>query len=130
MKITGVRLLLVTFAYTLAYFLGVYFGIFFALLFPTSITGSLPDLVANWLIGAPAALVLFTVFFLVSTGGKYKNWWIVISIIPAVWFYLMFDPLHIYFPIILGLIAWGLGTFAHKTLTNLAPSFMSKLGQR
>ena len=122
----GIRLLLVIVSYVLAYFLGAYLGILYTFLFPASVTGSLPDAAANWLIGVPTALVVFIFFFLTLAGGKYKYWWIGISLIPAIWFYTMFDLLHIYFPIILGLIAWGLGTMANKMLQKFHPSFMAK----
>jgi len=127
MKSVTVQLSLVVVSYVLAYFLGAYFGSIYAFLFPASVTGSLPDAAANWLIGAPTALVVFIFFFLISVGGKYKYWWMGVFLIPSIWFYVQFDLLHIYFPVLLGLIAWGLGTLANKTLKKLAPSFMARI---
>lgn len=121
------RIAAILFSYVLAYFLGSYIGALYAYVIPVSVTGSLSDAAANWLIGVPTALVIFAVFFLTSIGGRYKYVWLAVSLIPSIWFYLEFDLLHIYFPIILGLIAWGLGTIAHKTLQKFAPAFMSTI---
>lgn len=71
--------------------------------------------------------IFFATILLTVLGGRYKYWWIGISLLPAILFEIAIDPLHIYFPIILGLIAWGLGTMAHKVLQKLYPSFISKI---
>lgn len=48
--------------------------------------------------------LLFTTF-----GGAKKYWWIGFLLIPAVAFELYFDLAHIYFPVALALLGWGIG---------------------
>jgi len=72
--------------------------------------------------------IFFITMFLTVLGGRHQYWWIGIFLVPAILFELTIDPLHIFFPIILGLIAWGLGTMANKTLQKLAPPRTSKHG--
>ncbi len=50
-----------------------------------------------------------------------------IALISAFLFEVLIDPLHIYVPIILGDVAWGLGVLANKALWKIAPGLMTKL---
>ena len=129
MKLITVRIFLVVFAYALAYFLAWYLGSVYSYLFPRSLGGgSIISVTAmEWIVGYPLA-VIFTLTFLLNTLGHIKKWWwVIISLLPVIALELIYDPPHIYFPIILGLIAWGLGTLAHKILQKLAPGFMAKI---
>ena len=71
--------------------------------------------------------IFFIVFLLIGFGSNHKLWWIGIALIPAILFEVLIDPLHIYFPIVLGLIAWGLGYLANKALWKLVPGVMAKI---
>ncbi len=90
----------------------------------------IPIAATEWFAGLPLAMIFLIVFSLNFAGGRNKWWWIIIPLLPAILFEIFIDPLHIYIPIILGLIAWGLGTMANKTLRKLAPSYMAKIAQK
>lgn len=123
------RLFLVIFSYVLAYYLASFFGIFYGMIFPESLGGGsfIPTSATEWLAGLPLAAAFFVVFFQITIGKRNMWWWAVIGLVPAILFELIIDPLHIYVPIILGLIAWGLGTMANKTLRKLHLSFMARI---
>lgn len=72
--------------------------------------------------------IFFISLLLTSIGARMKYWWIGVALIPAALFEILIDPLHIYIPVILGLIACGLGTMVNKALWKLAPRFMAKIG--
>lgn len=57
---------------------------------------------------------LFTAF-----GGKWKYWWIGVLLIPATVFEVYFDFAHIYFPILLGLVGWGIGWMVAKYIKTM-----------
>lgn len=125
-----VRFLLVVFSYAVAILTAAYFGQFYDYLTPESSGGSFigtPD-AWNWLIGYPLGLIFLLTFLMHAQGRKHVWWWNVIALVPAIAFEILFDPLHIYFPIVLGVVAWWLGTMANKALWKLAPGFMAKLG--
>jgi len=71
--------------------------------------------------------IFFIVFLLITFGRGRVHLWIGISLIPAILFEVLIDPLHIYFPIAIGLVAWGLGHLANKALRKLAPEFMARI---
>lgn len=71
--------------------------------------------------------VFLVTFILTSAGHRLRYWWIGVALIPILLFEILIDPPHIYFPIILGLVAWGLGYGANKALWKIAPGFMAKL---
>lgn len=123
------RLVLTVVSYALAYYLASFFGIAYGAIFPEFLGGGsfIPTSAVQWLAGLPLAAVFFVVFFQLIVGKRNVWLWVIIASVPAFLFELVIDPWHIYFPIILGLIAWGLGTMAHKTLSKLAPSFMAKI---
>lgn len=130
MKVIQTRLLLVVTSYILSYFLAWYFGYIYMVFSSSSLGGTfITPSVGQWLVGAPLALIVLITFLLNVIGGKNKWWWIIISLIPAILFEVFLDPFHVYIPALTGLIAWGLGTMAHKVLQKLAPSFMSKISQ-
>ena len=129
MKLSIVRIALVVTSYALSYFLAWYFGLVYSYLFPRSLGGgSIISVTAmEWIVGFPLSVIFTLTFLLIALDQKYKWWWIVISLLPVILLEIVYDPLHVYFPVIFGLAAWGLGTIAHKTLQKLAPSFMEKI---
>lgn len=64
--------------------------------------------------GAPLSYVFFLTLIFTLFGGEKKYWWIGILLIPAAIFEVYFDAEHIYFPIILGLVGWLIGTLILK----------------
>jgi hypothetical protein len=68
----------------------------------------------------------FVVTVLYAICGE-KYWWAGIVLLPVVVIEIIIDPLHIYIPIIFGLIGWLLGTLTNKALWKLTPGFMSRI---
>ena len=124
-----VKLFLIALSYVIAVFAAVYFGLLYKYLFPYATGGGFIGAPGTWewIIGFPLAIVFTLTLLIHIHGGKRVWWWNIIALIPAILFEVTIDPFHIYFPIILGLIAWRLGTLAHKTLTKLAPAFVAKI---
>src|SRR3989344_1433638 len=123
MNIITLRLIFIVLAYIVAIFIGVFFGIAYNYLFPYASGGSFigdPDTL-DWLIGYPLAVIFLLTFFIHAHKGKHPWRWNIIALVPAILFEVLLDPVHIYVPIILGLIAWGLGHLANKVLWKLAP---------
>src|SRR3989344_5455454 len=130
MNVIVVRLLLVVSSCLATIWTATYFGIFYKYLFPYISGGSFigSQDACNWIIGYPLGLVFLLTFLMHVQGEKNVWWWIGVALIPAVLFEVLFDPLHLYVPIALGLLGWGLGYLANKTLWKLAPGMMAKLG--
>jgi len=67
-----------------------------------------------------AVFVLSYIFFVLLVfagfGDKKKYWWIGILVIPVVIFELYFDWAHIYIPIVVGIVGWGVGFLVSKAL--------------
>ncbi len=70
---------------------------------------SLPVDATNLLRGVTLSYFLLLTLLFTAFGGVKKYWWIGILLIPAVAFELYFDLAHIYFPLALGLLGWGIG---------------------
>ncbi|OHB20247.1 MAG: hypothetical protein A2854_04520 [Parcubacteria group bacterium RIFCSPHIGHO2_01_FULL_56_18] len=125
-----IRLVAVVGAYLLAYYFAAIFGNIYSILLPNVVNGSgfffYSAFAEQWLAGLPLAALFFIALAQSVLGPRYLWWWIGLASIPTMLFQLAIDPLHIYFPIILGLIAWGLGTMANKMLQKFHPSFMAK----
>ena len=129
MNLTVIRIALVILSYVLAYYLSWYFGSLYFSVFPSLLGGGFfPDDAAKSFMGISLALVALISLSITTVGGAHKYWWIGVALVPAILFEVVIDPLHLYFPIALGLIVWGLGKMANKTLRKVAPSFMSKIG--
>ena len=129
MTLTGTRIALVILSYVLAYlFFARYFGNVYAVFFPESISSSfVPSGVGAWLVGVPLA-VIFLLTLLVRASGKEKVWWwVLVSLLPTILFEIAFDILHLYVPVVLGAIAWGLGYLGNKALWRLVPGVMEKI---
>jgi|GEM_PF-1451283 len=128
MSLSTVRTVLIIFSYFFSYFLAVYFGYIYVLFTTESLGGSfIPADAAQWMVGLPLALVALVTFSLHGVSGKRKWWWIIISLTPAILFEVFIDPFHLYIPLLVGLVAWGLGTLANKALRQVAPRFMAKI---
>ena len=130
MTLTVTRLTLIVLSFVLAYYLSWLFGALYLSIFSDIIggTGFFPADAARSLIGAAAALITLVIFSITTVGGRNMYWWIGIALIPAILFEALIDPLHIYFPIFLGLITWSLARIAHKALNKFAPGLMARLG--
>ena len=127
---TFIRLLVVVFSYLVTILSAVYFGMFYDYLAPGSSGGSFigaPN-AWNWLIGYPLGLIFLLTLLVHSFGGKHVWWWNILALVPAILFELFLDLSHIYLPLLLGFIAWVLGTLVNKTLWKLAPGVMAKIG--
>ena len=129
MKIVLIRLLTIIAMYVLAYYVALYFGMAYGYLFPRSLGGGslIPVAATEWIRGISLALIFLTVLSFNLLKGKGKWWWITIASSPAILLELWLDPLHIYVPIALALIGWGLGYLANKALWKLAPGVMAKI---
>ena len=115
-------------AYVVSYFVSPYFAQVYLVFSSSSLGGTfITPAAAEVIVGIPLGLTVLVVLLLTALGGKKQWWWIGIALIPAILFEVLIDLLHIYFPIILGLIACGLGMLAHKALQKLAPGFMTKI---
>src|SRR3990167_2133336 len=124
-----VRMLLVVFSYLATIFSAVYFGALYNFLTPGFSGGTFIGAQSawDWLIGYPLGLIFLLTFLLHAQGHKHVWWWVAIATSPAILFELWLDPLHIYFPIALALMGWGLGYLANKALWKLAPGVMAKI---
>ena len=94
-----------------SFFISPYFGKFYGFFFPQNIGGSLPTDFSEILLGTPLAYVFFLTLLFTAFGGKgrAKYWWIGILLIPALWFEINFDLMHLYVPLILGILGWLIG---------------------
>src|SRR3989338_4470755 len=108
MKILKDVLLLVA-SILCGYFLSMRFGILYDHLFPGSLGSGLSTDAAYSIFGTPLAYIFFLTLLFTTFGDKKKYWWIGILLIPALWFEISFDLQHLYFPILLGLLGWGIG---------------------
>jgi hypothetical protein len=112
----GILLFLLTLV--VAYFLGLYFGSVYLYFFPSIGGGLFIGLagMALYLLGVVLAYIFFLTFLFTAFGDAKKYWWIGILLIPAALFELYFDWVHLYFPIAIGLVGWGLGLGVEKGL--------------
>src|SRR3989344_2306959 len=105
-----IKLSAVVASYILSYLAAPYFAYVYAIFSSSTLGGTyITPAAAETIVGVPLGLIVLLVFLLTAIGGKNRWWWIGVAIAPAVLFELLLDPLHIYIPIILGVIAWGLG---------------------
>lgn len=85
-----------------------------------SVTGSSGGSYINLspLVGLPISYIFFLLAIFVAFWGRHKYWWIGILIIPAVVFEVYFDFVHIYIPVIVGILGWiaGWGILKLKTI--------------
>lgn len=83
-----------------------YLGIFS---FDTSIMFNVYDVSLRLIIGVCSVYILLISILFIAFGGSKKYWWIGALLIPAMAFELYFNLAHIYIPLVLGLLGWGIG---------------------
>lgn len=115
---TSQKLILSIVIIVLAYLSGGIFGKVYLLFFDKVNTGvmSIPKSAVQYIIGWPLAYIFLSTLLFTAFGGIKKYWWIGILLVPAVLFELYFDWIHLYFPIAIGLVGWGLGFGVEKSL--------------
>lgn len=96
----------------ISYFLSKYTGDLYSKLFKQS--GTWIDL--RGLVGLPLVYIFFLILLFTAFGGAKKYWWIGVLLIPALAFELYFDLAHIYFPVALALLGWGIGFGVSKLM--------------
>jgi hypothetical protein len=97
------------------------FGLFYTYLFPSS--GGQLFIgyygLALLMIGFIFSFLFFTWFIFSAFGGNKKRWLAGFLSLPFIIILVYLDFEHIYFPIIIGLIGWGLGLGVEKGLNML-----------
>ncbi len=103
----------------LSYLLALYFGSIYEYFIP----GSLGDTAwigttSAWqsVIGFPFAYIFFTTLLFQTFGFGNRNKWTLWLLMPALLFFASGDLKHIYLPIALGLVAFGLAWVIRKIL--------------
>lgn len=116
------NILLIVVALVAAFILSVFFGATYSYLFKSVGGGlfSMSSSASNQIIGLPIAYIFFVGLLFTAFGGSKKYWWIGILLLPAILFELYFDLIHIYFPIAVGLVGWGLGLGVEKGLKMIS----------
>jgi len=76
------------------------------------------DAVRNIINGIPSSYTFFLLLLFTAFGGEKKYRWILILLIPAMIFEITLDLSHIYFPVAVGLLGWGLGMLVSKFLQS------------
>lgn len=107
----------------LSYFTATYFGGWyndFSPLFSRSIF-ALTEQELIFLVGMPFAYIFFTTLLFKLFASGNINKWIGWLLAPSFIFFASGDLKHIYLPIILGLIAWGLATLLRKIFSPRPP---------
>ena len=105
----------------LSYMTASWLGQIYKYVFPSEFVGglfSVPTQEATWIVGFPLDYILFLTGLFTIFGGKGKYWWIGILLIPAAVVEIYFDLPHIYFPVILGVIGWGIGYLISRFLSQ------------
>ncbi|MDP2676645.1 MAG: hypothetical protein Q8O83_03095 [bacterium] len=77
-----------------------------------------PDVIGDFIDGISSSFIFFLLLLFTAFGGEKKYRWIGILLVPVLIFELLFDLVHIYFPIAVGVIAWGLGMLLFKFLQS------------
>lgn len=102
----------------IAYFIGTSFGFqFYTLFFPGEAVGSgffgFGALGAQ-IIGVVVIFVFVLPLLLQAFGSKFKAWWIVVPLLPIVWFVFSTDLSRVWFYILVALIGLGIGFGVRK----------------
>ncbi|HWO07656.1 MAG TPA: hypothetical protein VNM40_03690 [Candidatus Paceibacterota bacterium] len=129
MSIATLRILVIASAYALTYLFAQLLGALYVSLFPHATGGNFigaPGTI-EWILGLPITLIFLVTFLMHSVGGKNIWLWNIVALCPAILFEIVFDATHIYFPVILGVIAWFLGTLVNNILKKSAPSLMRRI---
>lgn len=110
------NILLLAVVLVLSYFTAVYFGSWYDKFSPQSDDSwfSLGKQQLIFLVGMPFAYIFFTTLLFQSFGFGNRNKWTGWLLVPALLFFASGDIQHIYLPILLGLIAFGLAFIIRK----------------
>lgn len=129
MKASLLKVAIIVTSYLVSVYSAVYLGEVYGYLFPAASNGALigdPDAL-NWIRGYSLAVIPLLTMLIHLIGGKYVWRWNILALAPLILFEIMFDPSHIYFPIILGAAAWGLGILINKLLHRFLPVQMARI---
>jgi len=113
------NILLLIVVFVLSYFTAPYFGAVYDNFIPGSLdAGAWIGTLEAWqsIIGFPFAYIFFTTLLFQSLGFGNRNKWTLWLLVPVLLFFASGDIQHIYLPIILGLIAFGLAWIIRKIL--------------
>ena len=121
------NILLLVIVLILSYFTAKYFGSWYDKFSPQyDNTLGVGKALLKSLVGIPFAYIFFTTLLLQSFGFGNRNKWTLWFLAPALLFFASGDLKHIYLPIILALIAFGLATLIRKIfkyeINNTEPS--------
>lgn len=100
----------------LSYFTAEYFGTWYTKLIGSGNAWVGSEESWNFIIGFPFAYTFFTILLFQLFGSGNKNKWTIWLLIPPFLFFGASDLRHIYLPIILGLIAFGITLILQKIL--------------
>lgn len=129
MKATLLKVTVIVSSYLVAVYTAVYWGEIYGYLFPAASSGGLigdPDTL-NWIRGYSLAVIPLLTTLIHLIGGKHVWRWNIIALLPVLLFEIMFDPLHIYFPLLIGASAWGVGTAVNKLMQQYVPTLLTKI---
>ena len=113
------NILLLVLVLVLSYFTAAFFGKLYYNFVPFEggfFSG--PRSASEFLAGLSLAYLALVLFFYTGFGDNTRKWWIGILLVPVIFFELFFDLRHIYFPVILGLIAWMVGFGISKLMAK------------
>jgi hypothetical protein len=106
---------LVIFALLASFISADYFGNLYSKLAPNTLNGAwIGGSSWEFVIGFPFAYILFVTLFIGIYGSGNKNKWIIWLLVPALLFFASGDIKHIYLPILLALLSFGLATLLQK----------------
>ena len=114
------NIFVIVFVSVLSWLLSYRFGMFYEYLVPGS-GGSFID--GTGLVGMPFAYVFFICLFLMAFGSGRKYLWLFFSLVPAFLMYLL-DIRHIYYPVLIGILGWGLGLEVEKGVKMMKKLFV------
>lgn len=129
MKITILKIFFVVFAYVISIFTAIWWSMIYKLFSASSLGGGFIGAPGSWewIAGYPIGVVFILTFLLHAHDGKNKWYWNTLALIPVIVFEIGFDLPHIYIPVVISVIAWGLGVLVHKILSTLTLSFVKKI---
>lgn len=76
---------------------------------------------SEFILGIPLGLIFFLTLLITAFGrGTWKKWLILSLILPGL-FELFYDLSHLYFPLMLGIIGYGVGWGVRKIISTYKP---------
>lgn len=117
------NILLLVAVMVLSYFTATYFGTIYDFFSPQSDDSwfSFDKQALIFLAGLPFAYIFFIIILFKLFGSGNKNKWLGWLLVPPLLFFASGDLRHIYLPIILALIAWGLAILFRKVNIKGSP---------